>query len=368
MSERQSERSNQGVKAVAAQPLKHVSPRILIVKLSSLGDVIHAMPVVQDLLAARPGARIDWVVEPGFTPLVRRVAGVQHVVECAQRRWRRRGIAGWFAADVKAEKQDFLRALQTRAYDWVLDLQGLTKSALVARRARLTPLGQRIALANRTEGSGYEAPTRWVAHRAIHIEPHTHVLDRSRQMAAHALGYPLQGPPRFGLNVQAARDAASTVALVHGSSRNDKLWPEPHWVTLGQRLAAQGWRIALPQGSAAEAERGQRLAQAIGPAHCEVWPTLALDALVDRLAACRGVIGVDSGLSHLAVALDLAHVQLYNFPTAWRTGPQPAHGHRHQVSVGGDHVPSVDEAWAAWQKVMPTLWVPDPSAAPEPAR
>jgi heptosyltransferase-1 len=138
--------------------------------------------------------------------------------------------------------------------------------------------------------------------------------------------------------------------FVHGTSRDDKLWPEDHWIALGRRVLAQGWRIALPHAGAVELERAQRLKAALGEA-VDIWPGMSLDALVDRMGVTQGVIGVDSGLSHIAVALDLPHVQLYNFPTAWRTGPQAAHGHAHQVSVQAQPTPTVDEVWAAWLQV-----------------
>src|SRR5256885_1237929 len=111
---------------------------------------------------------------------------------------------------------------------------------------------------------------------------------------------------------------------------------------------ALGWRIVLPQGGGAERERAERIAAALSPA-AEVWPAMGLDALADRMGATHGVIGVDSGLSHIAVALDLPHVQIYNFPTAWRTGPLAAHGHAHQMWVEG--APDVEAVWAAWQRV-----------------
>ncbi len=332
---------------------------ILIVKLSSLGDVIHAMPVVADLLRAHPQAQIDWVVEPGFAPLVRRVAGIGRVIECAQRRWRKR----WWTAQVRSEKAAFLKELRRSEYDAVLDLQGLTKSALVSWRARLAAGGHRYALAHRTDGSGWEAPTRWVADRPIETARHIHVVDRSRELGAKALGYVLQGSPDYGLGHAQGKDAHSrTLVCVHGTSRDDKLWPEQDWVALGQRLVADGWRLVFPQGSDEEAARARRIAQAIEVAGsrssaesvCELWPRMSLDALAERMGRTQACIGVDSGLSHLAVALDLVHVQLYNFPTAWRTGPQPSHGHRHQVSVGGEDgagVPSLDEVWDAWQQV-----------------
>lgn len=316
--------------------------RILIVKLSSLGDVVHAMPALQDIRAQHPGARIDWVVEPAFAPLVRRVDGINEVIECSLRRWRK----SWWTAQTRAEWRAFRSRLRRDRYDAVLDLQGLTKSAFIARIAR----GVSHGLANRTEGSSFEAPARWLIDRPIRVQPRVHALDRSRELAARALGYTLQGSPRYGLHASALAPQRTAV-LVHGSSRADKLWPESHWLQLAHRLLADGWRIALPHAGAGEHARAQRLATALGEA-CEVWPEMGLDALADRLAATRGVIGVDSGPSHIAVALDLPHVQLYNFPTAWRTGPQAAHGHRHQVSVEGQPTPGIDAVWDAWQQVM----------------
>ena len=324
--------------------------RVLIVKLSSLGDVVHCMPVVHDILGAHPSAQIDWVVEPGFAPLVARVQGIATVVPCALRRWSR----SWWTRDTRSEWRAFRDALQRERYDAVIDLQGLTKSALIARVARLAPDGLRYGLANRTDGASHEPPARWLVDRAIRIEPRIHALDRSRVLVSRALNFPLRGAPVFGLRgaapVAATASAPPTVVFVHGTSRDDKLWPEDRWIALGQRVMAQGWQIALPHAGAVELARAQRLQSALGAA-AQVWPAMDLDALVDRMSATRGVIGVDSGLSHIAVALDLPHVQLYNFPTAWRTGPQAAHGHAHQVSVQGEPIPTLDEVWAAWLRV-----------------
>ncbi|HEY4066263.1 MAG TPA: lipopolysaccharide heptosyltransferase I [Burkholderiaceae bacterium] len=322
--------------------------RVLIVKLSSLGDVVHAMPVVHDIVAATPGALIDWVVEPGFAPLVRRVEGVAEVIECPLRRWTK----SWWSGATRTEWRAFKARLQRERYDAVLDLQGLTKSAIIARLAKLTQGGASYGLANRTEGASHEPPARWLVDRAIRIEPHIHALDRSRELASRALGYALNGAPRFGLrHAAAAAGGPRTLVFVHGSSREDKCWPEDHWIALGRRAIAQGWRIALPHAGGLELARAQRLQQALGLDAAEVWPSMSLDALVDRMGQAQGVIGVDSGLSHIAVALDLPHVQLYNFPTAWRTGPQAAHGHAHQLSVQRQPTPNVDEVWSAWQQV-----------------
>jgi heptosyltransferase I len=330
--------------------------KILLVKLSSLGDVVHTLPVVQDIRAAMPDAQIDWVVEKSFAPLLARSEGLHRVIPCEIRRWRK---SFWTAA-TRQQWQAFKHELQREAYDAVIDLQGLTKSALVARLARLAPGGKRYALANQTDGSGYEAPTRWVADVAITVKPHIHAVKRSRELAARALGYTPAAAMHFGLKVPAApakTDAhfpKGRVAFVHGTSRADKQWPNSHWVALGQRLNAAGYQVLLPHGSTAELAASEAIANALNGAaagSAVVPPTLALDALTDELAQCAGVIGVDSGVSHIAVALDLPHVQIYNFDTAWRTGPEaaaaPGHGGR-QLSVFAQPAPGVEDVWRAW--------------------
>jgi heptosyltransferase-1 len=326
--------------------------KILIVKLSSLGDVVHAMPAVQDIRRALPQAKIDWVVERGFAPLVRRCDGVGRVIECELRRWRK----SLLSRQTRSEWRAFKDELQQETYDTVIDLQGLTKSALVAWLARLAPGGRRYALANQTEGSGYEATTRWLAHEAIRIEPHIHAVQRSRELCARALGYALPEAEVYGLLARRERvhpaikttasSARPCVALVHGSSRADKQWPADHWLALAARLDATGYDVALLHGTDAEQQHSEMLAR--GMKHALIWPRLALDDLVDALAGCAGVIGVDSGLSHIAVALDLPHVQIYNFDTAWRTGPV-ARGC--QRSVFARPAPEVQAVWQVWLKV-----------------
>ena len=330
---------------------------ILIVKLSSLGDVVHTMPAVQDIRRALPQAQIDWVVERSFAPLVQRCAGVRRVIPCELRRWRKAP----FAVTTRAEWAAFKSELQREAYDAVIDLQGLTKSALVAWLARLAPGGQRYALANRTEGSGYEAPTRWVADQAIRIEPHVHAVQRSRELSARVLGYAVPDEEIYGLQPHRGQgeiapekiaigmlSARPCVALVHGSSRADKQWPSAHWLELARRLDVAGFGVALLHGTDEEQRRSEALAREM--THAVVWPRLALDALTDALAGCAGVIGVDSGLSHIAVALDLPHVQIYNFDTAWRTGPVDR---ARQRSVYAQPAPSVEAVWQVWTQVQP---------------
>ncbi|WP_114974101.1 lipopolysaccharide heptosyltransferase I [Rhodoferax ferrireducens] len=340
--------------------------KILIVKLSSLGDVVHAMPAVQDLRQAFPAAQIDWVVERGFAPLVQRCAGVNRVIACELRRWRKSPLS----PQTRQAWRAFKTELQREHYDAVIDVQGLSKSALLSWLALLTPQGKRYGLANQTEGSSFEAPARWVADVAIALPPHIHAVARSRELCARALGYGVPKIQSFGLLAQvdiaqvAINNVASSattpngvVALVHGTSRTDKQWPLPCWQALGKLLNDSGYAVALPHGNDDEQRMAQEIAAPL--ARAVVWPRLGLDALSDALATCAGVVGVDSGLSHIAVALDLPHVQIYNFDTAWRTGPQSAatgsggavgQGAR-QLSVFADPTPSIDAVWQAWLAV-----------------
>jgi heptosyltransferase-1 len=280
---------------------------------------------------------------------------VGRVIACDLRRWRKSPLA----AQTRSEWRTFKTELQSEAYDAVIDLQGLTKSALVSWLARTAAQGQRIGLANQTVGSGFEVPARWVADKAITLEPHVHAVDRARLLCAKALGYAVPPKLRFGLVpgalAAAPRPLAPTnpfaprkpvVALVHGTSRADKQWPVAHWIELGKRLNHSGFEVALAHGNAAEKATSAAIAAQLADAW--VWPTMALDALTDTMARCAGVVGVDSGLSHIAVALGLPHVQIYNFDTAWRTGPL---GNARQVSVYASPCPEVDAVWQAWERL-----------------
>jgi heptosyltransferase-1 len=165
-------------------------------------------------------------------------------------------------------------------------------------------------------------------------------------LCAKALGYDVPIHLNYGLG-QAVVQRKPLVALVHGTSRADKEWPLSHWHDLGLRLKQQGFDVALPHGSEAERLRSEAMAEMLPGA--VVWPRLSLDQLTTEMAQCTGVIGVDSGLSHIAVALDLPHVQIYNFDTAWRTGPE---GLTRQRSVVDCPTPSVDAVWDAWQACL----------------
>jgi heptosyltransferase-1 len=318
---------------------------ILIVKLSSLGDVVQTMPVVADILAVHPEAQIDWVVEEAFAPLVSRVHGVRHVIPIALRRWRKT----WWSGNVRQERAAFKAQLQSQTYDAVIDCQGLTKSALVARMASLTQHGLRGSFANKSDACGYEWPVKYLLTHNQAMPKRIHAIARTRLLAAKLLGYEPVGLPKVVFkNLPERSEMPTQIMFTHGTTRLDNEWPQWKWENLSALLARHGaHRVLLPHSNSRELAACDGVKHQI-PNEADILPRMGLPELLDVMATCRGVIGVDSGLSHLAVALDLPHVQIFSQDRAWRAGPV---GNAHQVALGGSYSPSVEEVHRAWRKV-----------------
>jgi heptosyltransferase-1 len=301
-----------------------------------------------DIQANFPDAQIDWVVEPSFAPIVKACSAVHRVIACDLRYWRK----NIWAPETRIQWRAFLTELQQQRYDAIIDLQGLTKSALVTWLARTSAKGKRYAMANATDGSAYERPTRWVADVAIDLEQHTHAMTRGRVVCASALKYEVPSILGYGLNIeQSIHNGKKTVVFVHGTSRADKEWPLANWHELGLRLSNAGYQIVLPHGNEEERLRSVAMAEMIPKAI--VWPRMTIDKLMQAMSSTAGVIGVDSGLSHIAVALNLPHVQIYNFATAWRTGPVGIANEKiRQQSVVDFPTPTVEAVWSLWQECV----------------
>lgn len=276
-------------------------PRILFVKTSSLGDVVHNCPAVSDVARCVPGAEIDWLVEEPFAEIAALHASVRRVIPMALRRWRR---ALWNPA-VWSEMRALRRALGAEAYDAVIDTQGLVKSALLCAFASGRRHGMdRASLREPLAARGYD-----VCHAIARAQ---HAVERNRQLAAAALGYAVPQACDYGLHAEriAPGDAlGDTVVLLTMSSRSDKLWPEARWIELGRALAERGLISLLPWGSANERARCERLASRIAGA--QVPRRMSLGELVRTLRAARGVAGVDTGLAHLAAAAGVPVVGIY---------------------------------------------------------
>ena len=278
---------------------------VLLVKLSSLGDIVHTLPAVQD--AARRGARFDWVVEESYRAVPALADGVDNVVPVALRRWRRAPL------QYAREFGGFHRRLRQRRYDLVLDAQGLLKSAAVARwarardRAGFDAAGARERLAT----LGYR--------RRLRVPRGEHAIARVRRLFAGALEYERPSTcPQFGLRAPAATRRDDLV-LAHGATWRTKLWPEAFWMELARLAAADGLRPLLPWlGN--ERERARRIAAAVPEA--VVCPPLELAGALRVVAQARGVVGVDSGLAHFAAALGHPTVMVFGATDPALTGCQ----------------------------------------------
>jgi len=290
--------------------------RILFVKTSSLGDVVHHFPAVSDAARHRAGAQIDWVVEEAFADLARLHPAVSRVVPVALRRWRRSPLhpATW------AEIGAFRRALGAERYDAVVDTQSLLKSAIVACAASGTRHGMDRASAREPLAASF--------YDVVHAVPKgMHAVERNRLLAAAALGYAPENLPDYGLGAPAAAAEDYAVFLTM-TSRADKLWPEASWIELGRSLEGA---IVLPWGSEAEKGRAQRIAAALPGA--TVPARMAMPELAGLLSKARAVAGVDTGLTHLAAALGARTVGIYCGSDPARTGLYGARSARNLGAV-----------------------------------
>lgn len=315
--------------------------RILLVKTSSLGDVIHNLPVASDIRAALPDAAIDWAVEEAYAAIPSLHPAVSRVLPVALRRWR----AAFLGRAARAEMRGFLDALRGTPYDAVIDTQGLLKSALITWRARGTRHGLDFQSAREPLAVFYDR---------VHRVPWSlHAVERNRALAARALGYAVSAPGDYGIAPPAGRPAwvaaGAYAVLVHATSSSAKLWPVEHWIALGARLAEQGTLAVLPWGAAHERSRAQEIAGRVRGA--VVAPALSLTEAAAALAAARAVVGVDTGLTHLACALGRPTVGLYCATDPGATG---LYGGARAINLGGRNgAPAVDAVMAAIRKIAP---------------
>jgi heptosyltransferase-1 len=274
--------------------------RLLIVKMSSMGDVVHALPVVHDIRQALPNAQIEWLVESSFAAIARLHPGVNRVHALAWRRWRRK----LFDRDTWHAMRDLRAQLRAQPYDCVLDLQGLLKSALWGRQA-LGPL------AGYDAASAREPMAAWLYARKAAVPRDLHAVERCRRLAAAHLGYPApSAPPVFG--IVAANGSwklrGPSAALIPCASRPEKIWPEARWIAVGKRIKAMGLSPVVIWGTEEEQVRAERIA-----AGCEgeVPPFLNVHDMAALLAQTRRVVGLDTGFSHLAAALGKPTIGIY---------------------------------------------------------
>jgi heptosyltransferase-1 len=297
--------------------------RVLLIKTSSLGDVIHALPALTDAARAIPGIQFDWVVEEGFAEIPTWHPAVGKVIPVAIRRWRKNLWQTIKSGEFKRFKQN----LQATKYDLVIDAQGLLKSALLTRYVR-------APVAGLDKHSAREPLAAHFYSRRLAVARGQHAVERLRQLFAVALGYDLpKGLGDYGLNVERLVELPRKnpyVLFLHGTTWDTKHWPEAYWRELAERMGHLGMAVKLPWGSPAEKARAERIAQ--GLRNAEVLPRLNLAGVAKVLAGAQACVAVDTGLGHLAAALDVPTVSLFGPTNPGLTG---AYG-RSQVHMASD--------------------------------
>lgn len=284
--------------------------RVLIIKTSSLGDVIHTLPALTDAAHAIPGIRFDWVVEEGFAEIPSWHPAVDQVIPVAIRRWRKHLWQTVRSGEWKAFKQ----RLRERQYDLVIDAQGLVKSAWLTRYVKAPVAGL----------DRYSAREGWASRfydRRLSVAVGQHAVERVRQLFAMALAYDLpEGIGRYGLDLERLQlpPAAPYVVFLHGTTWTTKHWPEAYWRELAERMGRRRLEVRLPWGNPAEKARAERIAQGLN--HCQVLPKLNLAGVARVLAAAKACVAVDTGLGHLAAALDVPTLSLFGPTNPGLTG------------------------------------------------
>ena len=322
--------------------------RILLIKTSSLGDVIHNLPVVNDIRAHFPNAQIDWVVEESFADIARLHPHVSQVFTVAMRRWKKQLLS----KNTWAEIGEFKKLIKQNQYDAIIDTQGLLKSALITKQANGVKHGYdknsiREPIASRFYDKTYT------------ISYHQHAVTRNRALAAMSLGYEIpKNALDYGINPTNNSSASlidtglqdGYILALHGTSRDSKLWAEKNWVDLGGELAKQNLNLALPWASETELARAIEIASQLKNAL--VLPKLSIAQIANVIAKSKAAIGVDTGLSHLAAALNVPTIAIYTDTNPALTGVM-AGNVAPAINLGGiTQTPSVDEVLLALRKVV----------------
>ena len=278
--------------------------RVLIVKVSSLGDIIHTLPAVTDAKRAYPKLVFDWVVEENFTEVPAWHPAVDRVIPVAIRRWRKSLMRTYLTHEFRA----FKRALQGTRYDLVIDAQGLIKSGIISRMSR----GLTIGLSNRT----VREPLAALFYNKAYSIPWTeHAVDRVRQLFSRALQYQYDtdlisyGIDRAKLKTKTENVPGKTVVFLHGTTRVNKYWPKENWRKLAKLAIAYGYDVFLPWGTSEEKKRAEFIGE--GNLNVKILGKKSLSDLAVVIIKSKGVIAVDTGLGHLAAALSKSTVSLY---------------------------------------------------------
>ena len=318
--------------------------RVLIVKTSSLGDVIHTLPAVTDAVTANPEIQFDWLVEEGFAEVPGWHPAVDQVIPVALRRWRENRWQSWRSGEWAA----FRKQLAARPYDLIIDAQGLVKSACLTRLAKGPVAGM-------DQASAREPLASLFYRQRLPVAKEQHAVERTRQLLAQALGYPVPdeigqyGIDRSRLVAEVTLPSEPYLIFLHGTTRDDKHWPEPYWAALADQVVGLGYRVLLPWGNEIEQQRAERIATERD--QVTVLPRLNLAAVACFIKQAKAVVAVDTGLGHLTAALDVPAVSLYGSTSPARVG---TYG-QHQQHLEAMHCNALD---SADMDITPVIFAP----------
>ena len=284
--------------------------RVLLIKTSSLGDIVHTFPALTDASRSIPGIQFDWVVEEAFADIAAMHPAVRNVMPCAIRRWRKAPFVTWR----NREWHDFKKRLKAEKYDLVIDAQGLIKSALITRHAR----GEKVGL---DKHSAREPLSARVLQRPIAVAKGQHAIVRLRELFAKALEYEVPKEAiDSGLPSVKRHDSLAKKSLIffHGTTWPTKHWPTEYWHELATLSSDAGYRVVVPWSNEEEKQRAQAIVQDV--ANAELLPKMTLAELLSYMLSLDGFVAVDTGLAHLSAAANLPGVVLYGPTNPGLTG------------------------------------------------
>jgi heptosyltransferase-1 len=316
----------------------YLMKRILIVKVTSLGDIVQALPVIADIKRAFPGVQVDWASDEAFAEVVHWSQSVDRVLFAPLRRFKK--SRRWVDLKAIAASIGELRAYR---YDCIIDIQGVYKSAIIAFLARSS---RRFGYRNRDLG---ELGAAFAYTSRFGPRPPGNAWQGMRISAGEALGYQPEGPSVYDMKLPEADTApfeagdAPVAALFHATSKDDKKWPVTHWAAVGNELLRRGFRVVLPWGSAGEREEAVAIAAQVPGA--TVLPQMSVTGIARMIDACSLVIGTDTGFVHVAHALQKRTVMIFVATSPSHFGIEAPH---RSISIGDGHsVPPVSEALQA---------------------
>lgn len=289
--------------------------KVLLVKTSSLGDIVHTFPALTDAQRALPGIQFDWVVEEAFADIAAQHSAVNRVIPCALRRWRKHPIKTWR----NGEWAEFKQRLRSEHYDLVIDAQGLIKSAFVTRLLSAPKAGLDAR-------SAREPLSAKVLDSPIAVPWGQHAIERVRQLFSQALHYPLpDSVADSGLQKLHANEGSARKKLLffHGTTWASKHWPSAYWRALAEIASAHQVEVSLPWADELERQRAQQIAY--GLPGVELLERQPLAELFSTIQMHDGFVAVDTGLAHLACAAGLPGVVLYGPTSPGLTGATGAH-------------------------------------------